>query len=107
MGTASLSLENEPAKYSAILTPNAQVEMAFRVSGYVVDLYQSKGADGRLRPLEAGAPVTVGTILARIRPSDYQAIFDKGRGAQEEGDGAVAAAKAKREKAEAGRCTGE
>jgi len=103
MGTASLSFENEPAKYSAILTPNAQVEMAFRVSGYVVDLYQSKGADGRLRPLEAGAPVTVGTILARIRPSDYQAIFDKARGAQEEADAGVAVAKAQLAQAEAGR----
>src|SRR5262249_3593602 len=74
-----------------------------RVSGYVVDLYQSKGADGRLRPLEAGAPVTVGTILARIRPSDYQAIFDKARGAQEEADAGVAVAKAQLAQAEAGR----
>ncbi|HKF46952.1 MAG TPA: hypothetical protein VKB38_06300, partial [Terracidiphilus sp.] len=37
MGTVSLSREGEPAKYSAILTPNAQVDLAFRVSGYVVE----------------------------------------------------------------------
>ena len=71
---AAVELASSPggAKYSAILTPNAQVDLAFRVSGYVVELYQTKGADGRIRPLESGAPVPAGTVLARIRPTDYQ-----------------------------------
>ncbi len=94
MGVVSLAREGEAAKYSAILTPNAQVDLAFRVSGYIVQLYQTKGADGRLRPLQPGAPVVRGTVLARIRPSDYQAVVDKWRGAQEEGHAGVAAAEA-------------
>jgi HlyD family secretion protein len=94
MGVVSLAREGEAAKYSAILTPNAQVDLAFRVSGYIVQLYQTKGADGRVRPLEPGAPVVRGTVLARIRPSDYQAVVDKSRGAQEEGHAGVRTAEA-------------
>jgi RND family efflux transporter MFP subunit len=98
---ASLAREGEAAKYSAILTPNAQVDLAFRVSGYIVQLYQTKGADGRVRPLEPGAPVVRGTVLARIRPSDYQAVVDKSRGAQEEGHAGVRTAEAQLVQAQA------
>ena len=101
MGVVSLAREGEAAKYSAILTPNAQVDLAFRVSGYIVQLYQTKGADGRVRPLEPGAPVVRGTVLARIRPSDYQAVVDRSRGAQEEGHAGVAAAEAQLVQAQA------
>ena len=94
MGTVNLSREGEAAKYSAILTPNAQVDLAFRTSGYVVELYQTTGADGRMRPLEAGAHVVAGTVLARIRPSDYQAVVDKARGGSQEAEAGVVAAEA-------------
>ncbi len=101
MGVVSFVREGEAAKYSAIMTPNAQVDLAFRVSGYVVELYQTKGADGRMRALQPGAPVVRGTVLARIRPSDYQAVVDKSRGAQEEGHAGVAAAEAQLVQAQA------
>ena len=100
-GTVELSRTAEPAKYSAILTPNAQVDLAFRVSGYVVELYQTKGADGKIRPLEPGSPVAAGTVLARVRSSDYQAIVDKARGAQEEAEAGIRAAEAQLVQAEA------
>ena len=92
MGTVSLVREDDAAKYSAILTPNAQADLAFHVSGYVVALHQTKGADGRWRPIEPGAPVAAGTILARIRPADYQAIVDKARGTKEESQAGIATA---------------
>ena len=96
------SAEQEPAKYSAIIAPNAQVDLAFRVPGYVVQLYQTKGADGRIRPLEAGAPVAAGTTLARVRASDYQAVVDKARGVRDEADAGVRAAGAQVAEAQAG-----
>jgi RND family efflux transporter MFP subunit len=101
MGTVGLSREAEPAKYSSILTPNAQVDLAFRVSGYVVELYQTTGADGRMRPLEPGAHVVAGTVLARLRPSDYQAVVDKARGAQQEAEAGAVAAEAQLVQAQA------
>lgn len=101
MGTVSLVREAEAAKYSAILTPNAQVDLAFRVSGYVVELYQTKGAGGRRRPLEPGAPVVAGTVLARIRPADYQVVVDKARGAKGEAQAGVPTAEAQLVQAQA------
>src|SRR5947209_4340767 len=101
LGTVSLAREDEAAKYSAILTPNAQVELAFRVPGYVIELYRTKGADGRLRPLEPGATVVAGTVLARIRPADYQVVVDKARGVKEEAHAGVATAEAQLVQAQA------
>lgn len=100
--TVQLANDSEPAKYSAIITPNAQVDLSFRVSGYVVHLHQLKGADGRIRPLEAGAPVRAGTVLAQVRPSDYQAVVDKARGVRDEADAGVHAAQAQLTEALAG-----
>jgi multidrug efflux system membrane fusion protein len=100
--TVQLANDSEPAKYSAIIAPNAQVELAFRVSGYVVHLHQTKAADGRIRPLEAGAPVKAGTVLARVCPSDYQAVVDKARGSRDEADAGAHAAEAQLAEAQAG-----
>src|SRR5262245_9553883 len=69
-----LSSAPEPTTYSAIIAPNAQVDVAFRVSGYVVSLVQARAADGRIRPLEPGAAIRAGAVLARIRADDYQAV---------------------------------
>src|SRR5215813_12515200 len=102
MAVVELSKAPEPVRYSAIIAPNAQVDLAFRVSGYVVQLYQRKGADGRLRPLEAGAPVAAGTTLARIRASEFQAIVDKARGVRNEADAGTRAAEAQIAEAQAG-----
>ena len=46
----------ESTTYSAIITPNAQVDLAFRVSGYVVDVRRTKGADGRTRAWSRALP---------------------------------------------------
>src|SRR5262249_9140574 len=50
----------ESTAYSAVITPNAQVDLVFRVAGYVVDVRRAPGADGRTRALEPGAVVTRG-----------------------------------------------
>jgi RND family efflux transporter MFP subunit len=102
MAVVELSKNPEPARYSAIIAPNAQVDLSFRISGYIVQLYQTKGADGRIRPLDAGAPVAAGTILARVRASEFQAIVDKARGVRNEADAGIRAAEAQIAEAQAG-----
>ena len=82
----------EPRTYSAIIAPNAQVDLAFRVSGYVVEVRHMKGADGRTRAVEPGAAVTRGLALARIRTTDYQAVVDKAQGSRNESTAGVTAA---------------
>jgi RND family efflux transporter MFP subunit len=89
-----LSSISEPTKYSAIIAPNAQVDLAFRVSGYVVRLYETRGADGRIRPLEAGSPLVAGMTLAQVRTTDYQAGADKAAGVRDEAVAGVSAAEA-------------
>ena len=90
--TVEASTGAEPTTYSAIIAPNAQVDLAFRVSGYVVDVRQTKGADGRIRALEPGAAVTTGAVLARIRTTDYQVVVDKAQGSRNESTASVTAA---------------
>src|SRR5262245_45729677 len=58
-------------RYSASVTPNAQVNLIFKSGGYVESITQRTGADGRVRPLEAGDKVSAGEVLAKVRESDY------------------------------------
>jgi len=102
MAVVEMSKNSEPVRYSAIIAPNAQVDLAFRVSGYVVQLYETKGADGRIRPLEAGSLIAAGTTLARIRTSEFQATVDKARGVRNEADAGIRAAEAQIAEAQAG-----
>lgn len=92
----------ESTAYSAVIAPNAQVDLAFRVSGYVVDIHRTRGADGRTRALEPGAALARGLVLARVRATDYQAVVDKARGARDESSAGVAAADAGLAEARAG-----
>jgi len=92
--TVNASTGGESTAYSAIITPNAQVDLAFRVSGYVVDVCRTKGADGRLRALEPGAAVATGLVLARLRAIDYQAIVDQAQGSHDESRAGVRASEA-------------
>ena len=58
--------------YSASITPDVQVDAAFKVSGYVDRLLQVRGADGRMRNVQDGDVVRRGTVLARIREREYR-----------------------------------
>ena len=88
--------------YSAIIAPNAQVDLAFRVSGYVVDVRRTKGADGRTRAVEPGAAVTTGLVLARVRAIDYEAVADRAQGSRDESSAGVNAAEAALAEVQAG-----
>ncbi len=59
-------------RYSASVQPNQQVQLAFKVGGYVREIAQRKGADGKLRNLQQGDDVQAGFVLARVRETDYQ-----------------------------------
>src|SRR5262245_57511833 len=58
-------------RYSASIEAFEQVTLSFKASGYVEELLQRTGADGRRRAAQAGDPVTKGTVLARVRETDY------------------------------------
>ena len=60
----------EALRYSASILPYAQVDLAFRTSGYVTGVKQVRGADGRTRNIGTGDYVEKGTILAQVRLED-------------------------------------
>ena len=76
-------------RFSALVMPDSQVPLAFRISGYVVSLKQVRGQNGRLRDLAEGDHVNRGELLLRIRAAEYQ---DKVQQASSQVDAAQAAA---------------
>lgn len=70
----------QPAiRYSASIEPFEQVPLAFKSTGYVDELLQRKGADGRVRAAQAGDRVPKGAVLARVRDTDYRERVNQGR----------------------------
>jgi multidrug efflux system membrane fusion protein len=82
------SSTSDGLRFSAVVTPYAQVPLAFRVPGYVTALKQVHG-EGGMRDINEGDTVTKGTVLARIRASEYE---DKVHQASSETEAAKAAA---------------
>jgi RND family efflux transporter MFP subunit len=62
----------ETLRYSASILPYAQVDLMFRSSGYVTNVKQVQGSDGRARNVGTGDYAEKGLILAHIRREDLQ-----------------------------------
>lgn len=66
-------------RYSASIKPAAQVEVAFKVSGYIDDIAREKDPVGQWRYIQAGDTVHKGATLARVRQSDYAARVNEAK----------------------------
>jgi RND family efflux transporter MFP subunit len=64
--------ESAGIRYAVSIQPYEQLPLAFKSGGYIDHVLQRRGADGRLRALQAGDAVRAGTMLARVRESDYR-----------------------------------
>ena len=78
-GLAEQILPDVPERYSASIEPFAQVDLAFKSGGILEQIYQVRGADGRMRDVEAGDRVRRDTQLAQVRPNDYQDHLDSAK----------------------------
>ena len=58
-------------RYSASVLPAVQVDVAYKVTGYVDSLAQVRMPDGTTRAIQEGDRVSPGMMLARIRSEDY------------------------------------
>jgi multidrug efflux system membrane fusion protein len=87
-------------RYSASIQPYEQVSLAFKVGGYVRELRQLPGPDGRLRPLQQGDAVTRGTVLARLIAADYQERVNQAKAQVAEAEAGLAKATADAARAE-------
>jgi multidrug efflux system membrane fusion protein len=64
---AAPQMTAETLRYSASILPYAQVDLMFRSSGYVTNVRQVRGADGRTRDIGTGDYAEQGLTLAHIR----------------------------------------
>ena len=62
---------NGGIRYSANINAFTQVTLSFKSARYVDNIAQRRGADGRIRVLQVGDPVTQGEVVAHIREGDY------------------------------------
>ena len=65
--------ETAPLRYTATVQPYSQVELDFKVDGYVTEILKTEGADGNLREIQAGDNVVNDLPLAEIDPTEYLA----------------------------------
>ncbi|MBV9341323.1 MAG: efflux RND transporter periplasmic adaptor subunit [Acidobacteria bacterium] len=69
---AQAGVSTDGLRFSAVVMPDSQVPLAFRIPGYVISLKQVRGQDGRMRDIAEGDRVTRGAVLVRIRSSEYE-----------------------------------
>ncbi len=91
------------ARYSAELQPFKQVEVAFKVGGYIQEILQMWGADGQQRHVQGGDRVVKGTVLARVREVDYVVKRDEAKAQLAEAQAAREQVKAQLAEAHAAR----
>jgi RND family efflux transporter MFP subunit len=94
VAAAALAATERGARYSAEITPDEQFVLAFRNSGYVDGLLETRDVTGRRRDVERGDRVPAGSVLARIQPSDYQARVSRAIAAVSQADAALVKARA-------------
>jgi RND family efflux transporter MFP subunit len=68
---------SEGQRYSASVLPFAEATLSFKSPGYVTEIKQVVGADGRRRDIGPGDYVSRGTILAQIRHQDLKNQLDQ------------------------------
>lgn len=59
-------------RFSAVVMPDSEAPLSFRIPGYVIALKQVRGHDGRMRDIDEGDRVSRGAVLVRIRSSEYE-----------------------------------
>ena len=72
----TLYSSSDDLRYSASVLPFAQASLSFKSAGYVTEIKQVMGADGRRRDIGPGDYVARGGVLAQIRHQDLKNQLD-------------------------------
>ena len=73
----ALHSPSEDLRYSASVLPFAEAVLSFKSAGYVTEIKQVAGADGRRRNIGSGDYVARGAVLAQIRHQDLKNQLDQ------------------------------
>jgi RND family efflux transporter MFP subunit len=88
------------ARYSAGVEPVLRADLSFRVPGYVSELHLVPERGGS-RPIQEGDLVAKGTLLARLRQTDYDQKVQQARSALAEAEAMAKQARLAYERADA------
>jgi multidrug efflux system membrane fusion protein len=88
-------------RYSVSIEPFQKVDLAFKSGGIVEQILQVRGADGRIRNVQAGDRVAANAQLAQVRPLDYQHALDQAEAQHAQAQAQHAQAQAQRAQAQA------
>jgi multidrug efflux system membrane fusion protein len=92
---------NTAERYSASIEPFAKVDLAFKSGGIIEEILQVRGADGRIRNVQAGDRVAKEAELAKVRPLDYEHALEGAEAQRAQAEAQVAQAEAELAKARA------
>jgi multidrug efflux system membrane fusion protein len=87
-------------KYSASIAPNRQVNLSFKVNGFVDSIYELRAGKGG-HTVDIGDIVSQGTVLARLRPKDYQLQVSQADGQMQQARQSEQTARAQLQQAQA------
>jgi RND family efflux transporter MFP subunit len=96
---ATASAEIPRVRYSANIEPKEQVGVAFKAAGYIRDILQAPGADGRMRNIQEGDIVGRGMVLARVDAMDYSERLNQVRASLREAEAGLQKARTDFERA--------
>jgi RND family efflux transporter MFP subunit len=77
LAEVTLVSSSQDLRYSASVLPFAQASLSFKSAGYVTQIRQVTGADGRRRDIGPGDYVSRGSVLAQIRHQDLTNQIDQ------------------------------
>ena len=102
VAAVELNAASTEVRYSATIIPRTEVELAFKVGGYVDALRKVRGVDGKMRDIQEGDRISTGAVLARVRQSDYQVKFKEAESQASEARSSIDVSKAQYEEALSG-----
>lgn len=80
---------NDVKRFSAVVQPYEQVDLSFRVGGYVDSIAQTAGVERKLRSIQDGDHVARGVVLARLHSADYDARVQQAKASVAEAEAAL------------------
>jgi RND family efflux transporter MFP subunit len=101
LSAVELYTPTQGQRYSASILPNRQVNLAFRVNGFVESIHQVRGADGKMHTVDIGEVVEAGTTLAQVRSKDYELQVSQAQGQVNQAQDTGQTARAQLEQAQA------
>ena len=81
-------------RYSVSIEPFQKVDLAFKSGGIIQGILQVRGADGRMRNVQAGDKVARSVELAQVRPLDYEHALDQAEAQRGQAEAQLAKAQA-------------